>query len=211
MKVAVSFLKSKFDIKTTLDKIKKTSTDFIHVDIMDGQFVPNKTLQYNDLENYLKDSNIPLDVHLMVNNPIDYIIKFQNLKPAFITIHAEIDKDINILIDLIHSYKIKCGISINPNTKVDEIKNYLSKVENVLIMSVEPGKGGQEFNDSILPKIYELIKLREENNYKYVISIDGGINDKTINRVKDVDFVISGSYICMNDDYIEKINNLKEV
>jgi ribulose-phosphate 3-epimerase len=76
-------------------------------------------------------------------------------------------------------------------------------------MSVEPGKGGQKFNESILPKIYELIKLREKNNYKYVISIDGGINDKTISRVKDVDFIISGSYICMSENYQDNINKLR--
>ena len=209
MKVAVSFLKSIHDTSKTIKLINNTDAEYIHVDIMDGKFVENKTLQYNDLKDILKESKTKLDVHLMVENPIDYILDYKNLNPKYITIHREINKNIDNLIDLIHSFKIGAGISINPNTKVSETEKYLSKVDNVLIMSVTPGKGGQKFNEEILPKIYELIKLRENNNYKYVISVDGGINDTTINRVKDVDFIISGSYICMSDNYQEKINSLR--
>lgn len=209
MKVAVSFLKSIYDTSKTIEEINNTDADYIHVDIMDGKFVENTTIQYNDLKGILNNSRIELDVHLMVENPIDYILDFKNLNPKYITIHREISKNIDNLIDLIHSFKIGAGISINPNTKVSSIEKYLGKVDNVLIMSVEPGKGGQKFNDQVLPKIYELIKLREKNNYKYVISIDGGINNTTINRVKDVDFIISGSYICMSDNYQEKINELR--
>lgn len=209
MKVAVSFLKSNHDTTKTIELINKTDADYIHVDIMDGKFVENTTLQYNDLKDILKESKKPLDVHLMVENPIDYILDYKNINPKYITIHREISKNIDTLIDLIHSYKIGAGISINPNTPVSKIEKYLGKVDNVLIMSVEPGKGGQKFNENILPKIYELIKLREKNNYKYMISIDGGINNTTISRVKDVDFIISGSYICMSDNYQEKINTLR--
>lgn len=209
MKVAVSFLKSKYDTSKTIELINNTDADYIHVDIMDGKFVENTTLQYKDLKDILKTSKTKLDVHLMVENPIDYILDYKNLNPKYITIHREISKNIDNLIDLIHSYKIGAGISINPNTDVSKIEKYLGKVDNVLIMSVEPGKGGQKFNESILPKIYELIKLREKNNYKYVISIDGGINDTTISKVKDVDFIISGSYICMSENYQDNINKLR--
>jgi len=209
MKVAISFLKSKFDLKKTIELINETNADYIHVDVMDGKFVENKTLEYNEIENYLMNSKIPLDIHLMAENPIDYIIKYKNLNPSIITIHKEIKHNKFDLIKLIKSYKIKAGISINPNTEVDEIKDYLNIIDNVLIMSVEPGKGGQKFNDEVLHKVKELIKLREENNYNYVISIDGGINDTTIHKVKDVDFVISGSFICMNDNYQEKLDKLR--
>lgn len=209
MKVAVSFLKSIYDTSKTIEEINNTDADYIHVDIMDGKFVENTTIQYNDLKDILNNSRTELDVHLMVENPIDYILDFKNLNPKYITIHREISKNIDNLIDLIHSFKIGAGISINPNTKVSDIEKYLGRVDNVLIMSVTPGKGGQKFNDQVLPKIYELIKLRKTNNYKYVISIDGGINNTTINRVKDVDFIISGSYICMSDNYQEKINELR--
>jgi len=210
MKVAISYLKSKYNLQETINKIKQTDAEYIHVDVMDNKFVPNKTYDYIELEDILKDSKKPLDVHLMVEEPLEYIEKYKNLNPIYITIHTEINKNIKDLINLIKSYNIKPGISIKPNTKVSEIIKYLDVVENVLIMSVEPGFGGQKFNEEAVTKINELIGLRNNNNYNYVISIDGGINNETIEKVKDVDFVISGSYICMSDNYQEQINNLKK-
>lgn len=209
MKVAVSYLKSKNDLKTTIESIEKTDAEYIHVDVMDGNFVENKTYEYQELESILKDAKKPLDVHLMVENPIKYIIDYKNLKPEFITIHSEINQNIEDLIDLIHSYGIKAGISIKPKTSIEDIENLLNKIDNILIMSVEPGKGGQKYIDSE-DKINKLKILREENNYNYLISIDGGINNETIEKVKNVDFVISGSFICMSDDYQEKINELRK-
>lgn len=209
MKIAVSFLKSKYNLIETIDKINNTDVEFIHVDIMDGDFVPNKSFTYEDVNNVLKTINKKLDIHLMVANPLDYIIKFKNLKPEYITIHSEIDKNINDLIYLIKSYGIKVGIAINPKTSTKCIEKYLSIIDNVLIMSVEPGMGGQKFMNSILYKIDVLDKLRKENNYNYLISIDGGINDDTIKYVKNVDYVVSGSYICMSDDYQKQINSLR--
>jgi len=206
MKVAISFLKSKKTIEETLKRLDNTDADYIHVDVMDGKFVPNTT---EDFINHLKNTKKTLDVHLMVENPIDYILKYKDLKPEFITIHSEINYNILDLIDLIKSYNIKAGISIKPNTKIEDIESILKYIDNVLIMSVEPGFGGQKFMDEVLFKIEELNKLRIENNYKYVISIDGGINDTNIEKVRNVDFVISGSFICMSDNYQEQINKLR--
>ncbi|MBQ3021126.1 MAG: ribulose-phosphate 3-epimerase [Bacilli bacterium] len=209
MKVAVSFLKSKFDNKETIDKINETDSDFLHVDVMDGNFVERKNFSFNEFKEWSKDNKKLLDVHLMVENPINYIFDYKKLKPEYITIHSEIDKNLDDLIDLIHSYNIKAGISIKPKTSIEGIEHILSKIDNVLIMSVDPGKGGQKFNPSVLYKIDVLRKLREENNYNYIISIDGGINNKTIDKVKDVDLVISGSYICESKDYQANINKLR--
>lgn len=209
MKISVSYLKSKYDLKTTIDKIEKTDAEYIHVDVMDGNFVDNKTYEYEELESILKNTKKPLDVHLMVDNPIKYILDYKNLKPEFITIHSEINQNIEDLIDLIHSYGIKAGISIKPKTSIENIENLLYKIDNILIMSVEPGMGGQKFMDNIIYKIDILNKLRKENNYNYLISIDGGINNETIEKVKNVDFAISGSFICMSDDYQKQINLLR--
>lgn len=209
MEVAVSFLKSKYDLKDTIKKIDETDADYIHVDVMDGEFVLNKTFNYDEIKDILKNTKKSLDIHLMVSNPIDYILKYKNLKPEFITIHSEINKNIFDLIDLIKSYNIKVGISIKPKTSIEQIEKYLKYIDNVLIMSVEPGLGGQKFMDSVLYKIDILDKIRKEKQLNYKISIDGGINNETIKKVNKVDFVISGSYICMSNNYQDKIDSLR--
>lgn len=209
MEVAVSFLKSKYDLKDTIKKIDETDADYIHVDVMDGEFVLNKTFNYDEIKDILKNTKKSLDIHLMVSNPIDYILKYKNLKPEFITIHSEINKNIYDLIDLIKSYNIKVGISIKPKTSIEQIEKYLKYIDNVLIMSVEPGLGGQKFMDSVLYKIDILDKIRKEKKLNYKISIDGGINNETIKKVNKVDFVISGSYICISNNYQDKIDSLR--
>ncbi len=205
----MSFLKSKYNLKDTIDKINKTDVEYIHVDVMDGNFVPNISCIYNDVKDVLKNTNKMLDIHLMVDNPIKYILEYKNLSPKFITIHSEINNNIDDLVDLIKSYGIGVGLSIKPKTSVEFIEKYLDKVDNVLIMSVEPGKGGQKFMDSVVYKIDILDKIRKNKKLNYKISIDGGINKDTIDKVRNVDFVISGSYICMNDDYQSMIDNLR--
>ena len=205
----MSFLKSKYNLKDTIDKINNTDAEYIHVDVMDGNFVPNISYIYNDVKDVLKNTNKMLDIHLMVDNPIKYILEYKNLSPEFITIHSEINNNIDDLIDLIKSYGIKVGLSIKPKTSVEFIEKYLDKVDNVLIMSVEPGCGGQKFMDSVVYKIDILDKIRKNKKLNYKISIDGGINKDTIDKVRNVDFVISGSYICMNDDYQSMIDSLR--
>lgn len=205
----MSFLKSKYNLKDTIDKINNTDAEYIHVDVMDGNFVPNISCIYNDVKDVLKNTNKMLDIHLMVDNPIKYILEYKNLSPKFITIHSEINNNIDDLIDLIKSYGIGVGLSIKPKTSVEFIEKYLDRVDNVLIMSVEPGRGGQKFMDSVVYKIDILDKIRKNKKLNYKISIDGGINKDTIDKVRNVDFVISGSYICMNDDYQFMIDSLR--
>ena len=177
MKVSVSFLKYQNTKEETINKIEKTSADYIHVDIMDGLFVKEKNDNLDELINLLKNVSKPLDIHLMVLNPKEYIDRLSILNPEFITIQAEI---LNPLIYLkqINAYGIKAGLAINPKTKVNVIDKYLNFLDLVLIMSVNPGMGGQKF----IPEV--ISKIRKIPRDKVLISIDGGINDETI---KDID------------------------
>lgn len=206
MLIAISFLKSKYDKKSTIQKIQETNCDYIHVDVMDGKFVENKT---ENLSAYLKDTNKKLDVHLMAEHPMEDIMIYKNLNTEFITIHTEIKDDVLYLLNKIKSYGIKCGIAINPETSIDSIKKYLPIVDQILIMSVNPGKGGQKFMPSVLNKINELNEIKKD--YNFIINVDGGINEENISLIKQVnaDMIVSGSYICENDDYQKQLDKLK--
>ncbi len=206
LKICASYLKSKYNLSTTIDKLNNSLCDYIHIDVMDGEFVNNKTYDINTIINSFRMNNKPLDVHLMVKNVKKYIIEYADLLPEYITFHLEIDEDINEIIDIIHSYNIKCGISIKPNTDINKLKPYLDKIDLILIMSVEPGKGGQTFIPSTIDKLKKLRKI----NKKIIISVDGGINNETIKDIKKyIDMAVSGSYICMKEDYNQQIINLK--
>lgn len=204
LKINVSYIKSKYDLKTTIDKLNYTSCDYIHVDVMDGEFVPNKTVDINELIQAFNENIKPLDVHLMCRDVKKYITLYADLMPEFITFHLEVDEDIDELIDIIHSYNIKCGISIKPETDIEELLPYLDKIELVLIMSVNPGQGGQKFIASSLDKIKKLKKYKRN----VLISVDGGINDEVIKKIK-TDMVVSGSFICERNDYEMQINKLR--
>ena len=212
MKVSVSFLSSVLKPNVIIDKINNTNADFIHVDVMDGKFVNNKTYSIAEIEklsNYMKK---PMDVHLMVNNPKKYIEKLALLNVEYITFHYESVKNVEDVIDLIHNCGLKAGISIKPSTNASEIINYLDKLDLVLVMSVEPGRSGQSFMSSVIYKIESLKKVIDEKGYKTVISVDGGINEETARLVKDkgADMVVSASYL-HDGDMLSKVNLLKEI
>ena len=202
MKVSVSFLKYQTSKEETIKKIAATSADYIHVDIMDGLFVPEKNDDLDSFIALLKNVNKPLDIHLMVLNPQEYINKLQVLKPEFITIQAEINNPLEY-IKLIKQYGIKAGLALNPDTKTDILNNYLNEIDLILFMSVHPGKGGQKF----IPEVSK--KISKYNNK--LVSIDGGINEETIKLVKDhIDMCVSGSYICLSNDYEKQIEKLRK-
>lgn len=206
LKISVSFIKSNYNEKETIKRINDSIADYIHVDIMDGKFVPYKNYTYSDILNFTKGINKPLDVHLMCDNPSKYIKDYVVLNTKYITFHIEAVNNPLDIINEIHSYGISCGIAINPETDINKIIPYLSQIDLVLIMSVHPGKGGQEFiNDSIL-KINELNKYKNNNNF--IISIDGGINEINIQNL-NVDMAVSGSFICKSNDFNKQINLLK--
>lgn len=207
MRVSVSFIKSKYNEKDTVKLINQTDADYIHVDIMDGKFVDTKNYTFNQIKNIVSNTTKKLDVHLMCDNPSKYIKDYAFLNTEYLTFHLEAVNNIDELINEIHSYGIKCGISIKPTTDIKRLDPYLKNIEQVLIMSVEPGKGGQQFMPSVIDKIDY---LKNTNNKNFIISVDGGINDQTINFVTNADMVVSGSYVCLSDDYQKQINTLRK-
>lgn len=212
MKISVSYLSSIFDKKITIEKIENSKADLIHVDLMDGKFVAKKNFKIETVIKDLKDSTKPLDIHLMTYNPDDYIKEFSVLKPEYITFHLESNTDITNTIELIKSYGIKVGISIKPNTNVEELIPYLELIDLILIMTVEPGAGGQRFMFDMLDKVEFLNKYRTNNSSKYLLSVDGGINEYTAIRSKNsgVDILVSGSFVCHHEDFDKRINKLKK-
>lgn len=205
IKISPSILAATNRIES-IKKLNNTNADYIHIDVMDGKFVPNTQMPIEEILELEKHSNKPLDVHLMVSNPEIYIKKLSNKKIEYITIHIEIEKDIHYLINKIKSLGYKAGISIKPNTSVNTLIPYLDEIDLVLIMSVEPGFGGQKFMPQSLYKANELKVL----NSKVTIEIDGGVNDTNINEIKKyIDIAVVGSYITNNSDYNKAINNLK--
>ncbi len=212
MKVGVSFLTTKDSLEETIQKIEESSADYIHVDMMDGVFVPNTTYTSQEIKKMFKKTTKKLDVHMMVCSPNKFVKDFAKMSNVeYLTLHYESHRRPIDVINMIRHTPLKVGIAINPETKVSHIVPMLNHIDQVLVMSVKPGFGGQEFMNEILYKIETLRDLREENGYHYIISVDGGINDKTAKLCKKAgaDMVVSGSYICLSDDYEHQIDSLR--
>ena len=205
-KLSVSILDVKN--KENIDVLNNTNTDYIHVDIMDGEFVLNKKDDYHE---FLSDVTKPLDIHIMANNPKKYIDDYLYYDPKYITIHYEVN---NLLsnIEYIKKNNILVGVAIKPNTNIEKLYPILGFIDLVLIMSVEPGLGGQKFINGSLNKIKELKDYINKNNYDVVIEVDGGVNGDNFKEVinSGSDIIVVGSYITKSSDYLEKIKYLKE-
>lgn len=205
--LAVSILGISDNFKENIDKLDKMNIDFFHIDVMDGEFVCNKTRDVAELINLSKTST-KKDVHLMVNDVLGYVDMYLCLNPEYITFHYEAVSNHLDIINYIKSKNVKVGISISPQTSIDEIKFLLPFIDLVLVMTVEPGKGGQKFMDSMSLKVDDLYKIRQDNDFKYIISVDGGINCDTKKSVKNADLFVVGSYIT-SSDYQERIDCFK--
>ena len=212
MKVGVSFISSDYDLETTISKIDESSADYIHVDMMDGIFVENANFTVQDLKKMFKNTKKKLDVHMMVCSPNKYVKDFAKMPNVeYLTLHTESHRRPIDVINMIRHTPLKVGLAINPETKVSHIVPMLSHLDQVLVMSVKPGKGGQKFMEEILYKIETLKELREQNGYHYVINVDGGINEETAKLVKEAgaDMVVSGSYVCKSEDYNQRIESIR--
>ncbi len=204
MKISASFLKIQGD-KKRVEELEKY-TDYMHYDVMDGLFVSNKTIPFSLMKDICV--NGPKDIHLMVYDVKKYVDLYSRLKPDYITFHVEATPDVVSIIGYIKSKGIKAGLAINPNTDISLILPYLDQVDLVLVMSVMPGAGGQSFID-VTDRIDYLLEIRRKKGFDFIIEVDGGINDKTINLVRKVDMVVSGSFITDSDDFKGQIDKLR--
>ena len=213
MKVSVSILSSELKAQDIVKKINSSyiKPDYIHIDVMDGKFVENKTWTFSETKKITDYSSLPLDVHLMVNNPQKYIEDYALLNTNDIIFHYESVKDIDEMISLIKNYGLKVGIAISPDTEVEVLFPYLNKIDIVLIMSVYPGKSGQSFIENTPLKIEKLKQEIINQNSNTIISVDGGINNETGLLCKNagVDMLVSASYI--HEDINNNIKELKEL
>lgn len=212
VKIAPSLLSADFTcLKDEINKIE--TAQWIHYDVMDGHFVPNISFGHSILNDVSKITDMYLDVHLMISEPAKYIDNFIASKASLIVFHYEavVKEEVDNLIDYIKNQHVDVGISIKPDTPVEEILPFLSKLDLVLVMSVEPGFGGQEFNPIALDKISTLAKLKKDHQYHYLIEVDGGINEITAKQCRQAgaDVLVAGSYIFNSDDYAKAIESLK--
>lgn len=207
--VAPSILSADFSILSDeIKKVEKFGADWIHVDVMDGHFVPNLTIGACVVRDIRKTTKLPLDVHLMIDNPEKYVDDFIKAKSDIITFHYEAVKEPIKLIEKIQSHNIKAGISIKPKTAVTEISGLIDKVDLVLIMTVEPGFGGQKFMNNCAEKIREIKSLSKKHLF---IEVDGGINPETAKICKDygANVLVAGNYIYKAEDIKKAILDLR--
>lgn len=212
MLVAPSILSADFgNLANEIKAICDAGCDLVHVDVMDGHFVPNMTIGPVVVEPVAKVASKPLDIHLMVENNTFFVDLFAPCKPLYISFHIESEKHPHRLIQKIRSYGIKPAIVLNPHSRPQEIEYLLEDLDMVLLMSVNPGFGGQKFIPSVVEKAKELKKLINKRNPNCLIEVDGGVNDKNIEILKNagVDIVVAGSYVFGSDDYEKAIKSLK--
>ena len=213
--IAPSILSADFNkLGDEIKLIESLGAEYLHFDVMDGHFVPNISFGVPVLQNIAKMHHMVNDVHIMIAEPKKYIEKFAHAGADIITFHYEACKDDNEVkevIDLIHQNKVKAGISIKPNTPVGVLLPFLKDVELILIMSVEPGFGGQSFIPSALEKIIFLRKNKDEHGYSYLIEVDGGINAETGKLCKEagVEILVAGSYLFGHEDIKERMESLR--
>ncbi|MFC0014291.1 MULTISPECIES: ribulose-phosphate 3-epimerase [Allobacillus] len=212
VKIAPSILSADFAKLGEEIKEVESAVDYIHVDVMDGHFVPNITIGPLIVDAIRPVTDLPLDVHLMIENPEHYIQAFVDAGADIITVHQEACPHLHRVVQQIKQAGVKAGVVINPATPVESIEYVLENVDLVLVMTVNPGFGGQSFIPSGLNKIKQLFDLRSEHGYSYEIEVDGGVNQDTAKQCIDAgaDVLVAGSAIFNKENRIEAIKAIKE-
>ena len=214
MKIAPSILSADFaNLQRDIELVEENQVDVLHVDIMDGHFVPNITFGPNVVAAIRPFTKLPLDCHLMIEQPERYVEAFANAGADLINVHVEATPHIHRVLQLIKSFGVKAAVTINPGTPVSAIEPVLSLVDMVLVMTVNPGFGGQKFLPECLEKVTALAEIRRNKGYTYEIEVDGGMTDQTIGACRDAgaDVFVAGSYIYDAENPAERIQALKDV
>jgi ribulose-phosphate 3-epimerase len=212
--IAPSILSADFaNLGQEVESITNAGADMIHIDIMDGSFVPNLTIGPDVVKAIRKYSNLPFDVHLMVENPEIFIKPFADAGADYITVHLEAVKHLDKTLNTIKTLGVKAGISLLPSTAPESLEYIMDYLDLILVMTVNPGFGGQQFLNNQLPKIEKLRKMIDKTGKDITLSVDGGVNTATIQAIKDAgaNMVVAGSYIFSagNKNYKQRIQALK--
>lgn len=213
IKLAPSILSADFaKLLEDVKKVEKAGCEYLHIDVMDGHFVPNITLGPGIVKSLRKDVNMVFDTHLMIENPDNYIKDFVDAGSDLIVVHVEACRHLHRTIQNIKSHNVKAGVALNPGTPIETIKHVLQDVDMILVMTVNPGFGGQSFIESMIGKIKELKQIIDEKNLNVDIQVDGGIKPSNINQVVEAgaNVIVAGSAIFNSENIEETVKLMRK-
>jgi ribulose-phosphate 3-epimerase len=211
--IAPSIIAADFSyLRGELARVDQSGADMLHVDIMDGHFVPNITFGPDIVKTMRKHTKLPFDVHLMISRPRQYITKFVDAGAANITIHVECEDKIRVALEEIVYYSKGVGLAVKPKTPLSAVQDHLSIINRLLIMTVEPGFGGQKFMEDMMPKVQEAVRLREEGGYDFDIEVDGGLDSRTIwsARRAGAEVIVAGTSVFSHVDLAWAVQDLRD-
>jgi ribulose-phosphate 3-epimerase len=213
-RIAASLLSADFaDLKSEIGSVEQGGADWLHLDVMDGHFVPNLTFGPFIVEAIKRISRLPLDAHLMITDPLKYAPEFAKAGADYITIHAEAIEDLPAAVERIKQLNVKVGLSVNPETSLEKAIPAIGDIDLFLVMSVRPGFGGQKFMPEALDKVRQLSALKQQGKTKAIISIDGGINPETSRQAREAgaEVLVAGAAIFKHQDRAAQIKALRGI